>query len=451
MAENEKTPAEPHDHEHDHEHDFETEAKTVGPCKVEVTVRVPVETITKEFDNRYREIIRTVAFPGFRVGHAPRRLVERKVGDEVRGEVKEHLVTESFKSAMEKHDIDPIADPDVDLAAVALTDGQPMEYKVVFLVRPTVTLPDYETISVQAAKPEVSEERVTAVLEEMRRRQAVLEPKPGAKMESGDVAVVDVVAKVGDERIVERENVTYEHPETFLAGLLLPGIKDAILGKGQDDRFSLTETLPATWPQAQHAGKEMAVEVAVREVKRHVLPAIDDAFAQKLDFETLDELRGDLRKRVERDAEHEAEEETGRRIVDALLAATPFEIPEDLVAKETHQRLSRLQALLRMQGASEEEVDRKMAEASAAERSVVERDFRASLLLDAVAKKEKIFVTETEVDERVARMATAYHRTPEEMTEYLEGQDMLSSIRGRMREEKVMELLRKKVKVEANS
>jgi len=195
----------------------------------------------------------------------------------------------------------------------------------------------------------------------------------------------------------------------------------------------------------------MTVEVAVREVKRQVLPALDDAFAAKLDFETLGELREDVRQQVAREAEHGAKEETDRRIVDALLAASPFEIPEDLVAKVTHQRLGRLQAVLQMQSATEEEVDRKLAEASAAERTVVERDFRSSLLMDAVAKKEKIFVTETEVEEQVARMAAAYHRTVEEMEEYLDQQDMISSIRGRMREEKVMEFLRKAVKVEASA
>ena len=428
---------------------FESEAKTIGPCKVEVTIKVPIETITKEFDDRYKELISTVAFPGFRLGHAPRRLVEKRVGDDIRAEVKEHLVTESFKDAIERHEIDPLKDPDVDLAKVEMTDGMPMEYQAVFIVRPVVEVKDYAAITVTAAKPEVSESQVEAVLAGMRRRHAVLSVRSGEKVAEGDVAVLDVRATVGDEKVLERENVPYEHPDQFVAGLHLPAIGEAVLGKGADDEFTLTEKLPEGWPERAHAGKDMTVAFTVREVKRYELPELDDAFAARLDYDTLDELKTDVRKRVEREADAEAGKETDRRIVDALIAATPFEIPEDVVHEETDSRVKHLKAQLRMAGASEDEIERREAEAVSAERSEAERDLRAMFVLDAVARKEKILVTESEVRERISQMAQAYHRTVEEMEEYIEKRDMLSSIRASMREQKVMDLLKKTVKIEA--
>jgi trigger factor len=209
---------------------FESEAKTTGPCKVEVTIRVPLETITKEFDDRYKELIRTVAFPGFRLGHAPRRLVEKRLGDDIRAEVKEHLVTESFKDAIERHSIDPLREPEVDLASVELTDGMPMQYSAVFIVRPVVEVKDYSALSVKAARPEVSESQVEAVLAGMQRRHAVLAVRAGEKVAERDVAILDVLATVGDEKIVERENVAYEHPDQFVAGLHLPSARAPTIG-----------------------------------------------------------------------------------------------------------------------------------------------------------------------------------------------------------------------------
>jgi trigger factor len=250
---------------------------------------------------------------------------------------------------------------------------------------------------------------------------------------------------------VERENAQYQHPEPFLAGLHLPALGDEILGKGAGDEFTVTTTLPDTWPEKSQAGQEMAVQVEVLEVKRHVLPELDDEFAERLDYDDLEELTEEVREDAERQAERDAEEETDRRTVDALIAAAPFDIPEDVVKEETARRVERVRAMQRMKGASEEEIEEKVAEAKASEREVVERDFRATFLLDAIAKKEKIFVTENEVKERVAQMAAAYHRSVEEMEEYLEQRDMLGGIRSQMREEKVHEILRKRVKLEEPS
>ncbi|MHC4860545.1 MAG: trigger factor [Planctomycetota bacterium] len=446
-----KDPAEAEKAEGEEKKRYESAVETVGPCKVELRITAPAETVKEEFDSRYKEIISTVAFPGFRIGHAPRRLVEKKLGDDVKNDVKEHILSESFKEAIEEHDLEPISEPDVDLSSLEIDPDTPLEYQTTLVVRPTVEIPDYEKISVKAVKPEVPKEKVEEVLTNIRREHAVLEPAEDGKVAEGDVAIVDVLARVEGEKLLERENVEYEHPAGFLAGLPLAGVAKAILGKSGGDELTVSEKLPETWPNPEQAGKELTAEIKIQDVKRHVLPELDEEFAKEMDFDSVEELREEVEEQVERQAEHEARDATDRLIVDSLIEAAPFELPEDVVKEEITQRLDRTQALLRMRGASEEEVERKLAESRVDERTVVEREFRSGFLLDAIAKKEKVFVTENEVKDRIAQMAASYHRSPEEMEEYLEQRNLTSSVRGSMREEKVMELLRKKVKIEGEA
>ncbi len=425
-----------------------SEAETVAPCKVEISITVPVETITEEMDERYAEIIKTMPFPGFRVGHTPRRLVEKKVGKDVLNDVRENVIGEAFKAALKDHDLDPISDPEGDFEGIEFSPDEPLTYKVTVLVRPTVEIPDFESITVAAVQAEVADKDIDEVIENLRKQNALLEPVADGKMAANDVAVLDFVATVGEEKLLERDNAEYNHPAEFITGLKVPSLPDGILGKGEGDEFSLTETLPETWPNEEQAGKDMVLDFTVRSVKRYVLPEVNDQFAEELDYDSLEELREEITGQVKRQAEQAARESTDKKIVDALLEAAPIDLPEDVVKEAIQHRVERTRAMLRMRGVNEEELEEKLGEAMTAERAEVEREFRSSFLLDAIAKREKIFVTEREVKERVAQMAAGYNRTPEEMQDYLEQREMLSSIRGSMKEEKVVQLLRTKVKIE---
>jgi len=422
--------------------------ETVGPCKVEVKITVPVETIDEEFESRYAEIIKTVAFPGFRLGHTPRRLVEKKLGDEVAGDVKETLISESFKAAIEEHDLDPITDPDVDLEGLELSREEPLSYSATLLVRPTVEVPDYEKLTVEAVKPEVTEEKIDELIDAERKRHSVLEPVEGGTVEQGDIVVLDFTARSDGEKIAEKENEECAQMFPYIGGLPAKEFPDGILGRKSGDEFTVTDQFPETWPESEKAGQEIVIEIKLQETKRYSLPELDQEFVESLDYDSVEEFREEMKERVERQAEDEAHAETDQRIRDAVIEAAPFELPEDIIKEETTRRIDRIQAQLRMQGAGEEEVENRLAEARNSAGDEVERDFRTAFLMDAIAKSEKIFVTESEVDERITRMAAAYGRSVEEMQQYVEQRDMAGSIRSGMREDKVMEMLREKVKIE---
>jgi trigger factor len=195
----------------------------------------------------------------------------------------------------------------------------------------------------------------------------------------------------------------------------------------------------------------MTVTVTLKEVKRPVLPELDDEFVKGLDYDDADELREDVRDQVRREAEHAATEQTNQAMIDAVIAAAPFDLPEDVVAEATKSHIENTKARLRMEGVGGEEFEQQVAEARAATRDKIEREFRMTFLMAAIGKAEKIFVTEREVDDRIAQIAPAYHRTPEAMHAHLEQRDQIGEIRTRMRDEKVVEFLRGKVKIEGEA
>ena len=167
-----------------------------------------------------------------------------------------------------------------------------------------------------------------------------------------------------------------------------------------------------------------------------------------MDFDSVEELRAEVRKAVRREKEAEAEKRLDAAILDAILAKSPIPLPEGLVQREIGQVLSRYQADLHMQGASQEAIDEKLAEVQGDAAEHVAREFRVAFLVEEFAKKKGIFVTEGEVEEQVGLMAGRYGRPVEEMRKYLEQRDLVPSIRGRLRERKVLDAFRAEVKIQ---
>src|SRR5258706_3901001 len=281
----------------------------------------------------------------------------------------------------------------------------------------------------------------------MRLDRAELRPAPEGVVAERDVAVMDAAVHIGGERIVDAENVQYRHPSEVVAGVAVPGISKEILGKKQEESFTVKLNLPPNFRIPEHAGKEAELRLTIREVKRFHLPELDAELAKTMDFESVDDLKAEVRRAVERSKTEEAEKRLDDLILDEILKKAPVPLPEGIVKREIGQVLARYQADLHLQGASQEAIDEKLAEVQVDAADHVAREFRVAFLVEEYAKRKGIFVTEGEVDEQVGLMSGRYGRSPEEMRKYLEQRDLVPSIRGRLRERKVLDGIRKEVKI----
>ncbi len=427
---------------------LEAKVEDAGPCRKKLTVTVPAERVRGELDMAFLELMRSVQVPGFRVGHLPRKVAEMRFGSAVREEVRGQILEKALQEALERNGLVPLGEPDLTPVEAQIDPAKPFSFEVLVEVRPEVKVPDLKGVAVRRPAVMVAEADVDRALEALRRSRAELRPAPVGRVGEGDIVVLDAAVVVGGERVLEAENLQYRHPSEVVAGLSVPEAAKALLGKGTDEDVALKVTLPPAFKIPAHAGKEAELRLTVREVKRLHLPEADAEFARALDFESVEEMRAEVAKSVRREKEAEAERAVDDAVLDACLARAPVELPEGIVKREIGQVLARYQAELHMEGASPEVIEERLAKVQGQAAEQVAREFRVAFLVDEAAKARGILVTEGEVDEQVSLMASRYGRPVEEMRRHLDQRGLLPSIRGRLRERKVLDSLRKDVRVE---
>jgi trigger factor len=425
----------------------EAKVEDAGPCLKKIHVTVPAERVREEVDHAYLELIKGVHVPGFRQGHLPRKVAEMRFGKALRHEVKGSILEKAFGEALDRHGLTPLGQPDLHGGEEEIDPAKPFTFEVTVEVRPEIKVPDLKGIAVRRPAVKVEEKDVEKALEDLRLEKAELRPAEDRVVAERDMVVLDAAVLVAGERIIDAENVQYRHPSEVVAGVSVPGVSKAILGKKQDEDFVVKVVLPGNFKLTDHAGKEADLRLTIRDVKRFHLPALDAEFAKAMDFDSVDELRAEARKAVEREKSLEAEKALDDAILDAIIAKAPIQLPEGIIKKEIGQVLARYQADLHMQGAPQEVIEEKLAEVQGSAAEHVGREFRVAFLVEELAKQKGIFVTEGEVDEQIVLMAGRYGRSPEEMRKYLEQRDIVPSLRGRLRERKVLEAVRKDVKI----
>lgn len=423
---------------------IKVDIEEVGPCKKRLRVEVPREKIQEELDRSYKELTTTLTIPGFRRGKVPRRLLEKRFGKQVSEDVKDALMGRAFSEAVEENKLAPLGDPTYD--KVEYDDGNRLAFEAEVSVKPTFELGEYAGIEVQKGSVEVTDEDVEGHMAEMRRRQGELVSKEGPAAK-GDFLVADVAVEVEEASVLSREGATVLVGEDEVLGLSVPGIGEALEGVKVGESVRREVTLPDAFREEAHRGKTGTLVVLVHEVKALSIPPADDAWAKELDFDSLEELRVEVRRNLEVSAAAEAERALMDKLVDVLVDRIAFDLPEDIVEAETQKLLHRRLIRLRLAGVDPEEVVKQVDEARHASRDGVVRGLRAWFILDRIAEKERIYVTEEDVEARINEMAQRHRKWPNEVQAELEQGGLLTQLRAEIRDEKVRRMLLEKAKV----
>jgi trigger factor len=374
----------------------------VEPTKVRINVVVEPDELRPAIDRTARRLSREIRVPGFRKGKVPRQVIEARIGREF------------YAKAIEELGVQPLSRGRVD--PPDYTDGQPLEFSATFDVRPELELPPYRGIQVERPELEVTDEHVDAQLERLRDRVAQLEVI-GRPLAKGDFAQIDLRATYHTEEIPEltRTDFLYE----VGSGTLVPQLDEELEGKRKGDILRFNATLPEEAGE-ELAGREVTFQVLVKEAKAKVLPKLDDDFAQEAsEFDTLEELRADLRERLEGAAEAQRASELETRVLQAYLDQVDVPLPESMVHDELHYRANRFAQQLQMMGTNLEQYLEALGQTSedveADLRAQAERAVRAQLVLEAVAKAEGLEASDEEVEAEIRRQAQRVGRDPEEV------------------------------------
>ncbi|RKS73822.1 trigger factor [Motilibacter peucedani] len=393
---------------------MKTDVETLSPTRVKLIVEVDFDELSASLDSAYKKIAGQVSIPGFRKGKIPNRLIDQRFG---RAAVLEEAVNEAlprfYGQAVESSEVDVLGQPDVDVTEFA--DGQPLKFTAEVDVRPQVELPDLSGIEVTVDDVVVSEDDVEEQLTALRARFGTLTGVDRAAAE-GDFVVLDLSATVGGEPI-EGGTLTGQSYELGSGGLL-EGLDEAVTGLSAGESATFTTKI-AGGPQV---GQDAEVTVTVQSVKERELPEADDEFAQMAsEFDTLEELKADVRTRVERARRLEQGAEARDKALEALLEVVDVPLPEGIVKSEVDARNHDLhhqlenngltrESYLAQEGQSEEEFTAELEDNA---RTAV----KAQFVLDAIAKREQVDVSQEELTEHLVRRAQQFGIPPEQLAQ----------------------------------
>ncbi|MGX5182581.1 trigger factor [Streptomyces avermitilis] len=389
--------------------------ETLNPTRVRLTVEVPFEELKDSLDAAYKKINQQVTVKGFRKGKIPARVIDQRFG---RGAVLEEAVNDAlpkfYTEAVNEAELNPLGQPEVDITE--LKDGETLNFTAEVDVRPTIEIPDFSGIEVEVDAVEVSDEDVEKAVTELRERFASTSPVERAA-EDGDVVTLDLEAKVDGEVLEDgvAEGVSY----TIGSGELLDGIDDAVKGLEAGGETTFTSELKG----GSAAGKEAEVTVKVSQVAARELPELDDDFAQLAsEFDTLEELKADSRKRLENMKQYDQATQAQERVLEKLLELAEVPVPEKLLEDEIntrkhnleHHQLGQmgldLEKYLEIQGKTVEEFDAETKEAAV-------KGIKTQFVLDELVNKEKLNVNQEELTEHLMRRAASSGMSPDQFAQ----------------------------------
>ncbi|HEX2883664.1 MAG TPA: trigger factor [Candidatus Limnocylindria bacterium] len=412
--------------------------------KMVLEIEVPPAEVDKHFATAYRHVAERTRVPGFRPGKAPRAVIDRFVGrGSVLAEVIDHLVSDSYEAALNQTDVIPIDQPDVDIDPANLTEGQAITFTATVPVRPDVQLGAYTDYPFTLEVPEVTDEQVEQVIAELREQQATLRPVDGRAAREGDIASVKFVGTVGGEPF--EGGSADQLPVVIGENRMIPGWEEHLVGMEIGATKGFDITFPDDYRVEDLRGKEAHFEVELLDLREKLLPEVTDDFARSVgDVQTVDELRAEIRDAMTKRADAESRHQFGDRIIDFAVSNATVELPEVMVANEIEIMRDELRTRLAQQRIGMEQylaLAKQTPEELATElREPASRRVKTLLVLSAIAEKEGVDATDTEVDAEIAQQLAMYDNDPK-LTEYLTSRRGRSYLRMTLRNRKLVDTL----------
>ncbi|WP_144017232.1 trigger factor [Clostridioides difficile] len=409
-----------------------------------VTLKITVDNNKFEaaVNKAYNKSRNKYNIPGFRKGKAPRIVIETQYGKGIfYNDAIEILFPEVYSEAIKELDIDPIDNPDLDIEEISKDNGLVMVLNVE--VKPEFELGNYKGIEIAKVENTVSDENVDAKLQEMVEKNARLVSVEDKALEDGDTAIIDFE---GFENGVAFDGGKGENYNLVIgSNTFIPGFEEQLLGKKAGEEVEVNVTFPEEYHSQDLAGKPVVFNVKINDVKVKELSALDDEFAKDTsEFDSLDELKADVRAKLEEEAKNRADAETRNSVVEKVAENTEIEIPEVMIQHQIDNMLNELNYQLQYQGFGLQQLlemtGRTMEELREERKEDAKKLVKSSLVLEAITKAEGIEATEEEFKAELEKMASAYNMEVEKIEASLRDADK-EDIKGQIKIRKTIDLL----------
>ena len=399
--------------------------------QVTLTIEVEAAEVNKAVDQACKRLANRVSIPGFRKGKVPRMIVERHVGkDAVLQEAFDIVAPKALSKAFDEQKIAPVPRPSVDIET--LEEGKDLVFKATVTPRPEVKLGDYKGLNVPKNEVSITDEDVEKQLKTFQDRQGKLVDAPeGAEVKDGDFTTLDFKGFVDGEAFDGGEGKDY--PLQIGSNSFIPGFEDQLVGAKIGEERDVNVKFPEEYHAKELAGKDATFKCTIRSIKTKELPAIDDELAKKVSkFETLDELKADIRKNLEENAERTAENDQKSAAIEMATNNITVDIPAVMIDNRVTAMIQEMAMRLEQQGMKLEQylqyAGTDIAKLREQYRETAEKNVKTDLMLEEVAKAEDIKVEAKDLDEEVATMAAAYGATPQQVQKIIKEQGRIGDL-----------------------
>lgn len=424
---------------------LEVEVQPTSACRRHIKVTVPREDIERYYDEVFTELVETAPVDGFRRGRAPRKLIEARYRKEVTDRVKGSLLMDAMGQATDEQKLAAISEPDIDPTIVELPDDGPLTFEFDLEVRPDFELPQWKGLTIERPVREVTEQDVDRSLQNLLAEHGRLVPKEGAA-ESGDYIVTKLTFKREDGQVLatsEEETIRLRPVLSFRDGKI-EKFDDQMQGVREGEVRELNVELSEEAAASEAVGGQKVVGVfEVREVKQLKLPELNQEFLGRISssIESVDELRMLMRASLQRQFEYQAQRRIREQITAALTAGAQWDLPPDLLRRQTQRELERAVLELRRSGFSDREIQAYENELRHNSLANTARALREHFILERIAEEEKIEDLPEDYDREIELIALQSGENPRRIRARLEKQGLMDALRNQIIERKVLELV----------
>ena len=411
----------------------------LSPVQRKVRVALPAETVASEFSRAYKNLGQRVKVKGFRTGKIPRSILQGIYGDDVKSDVRSHLVEESLGEVIKERGLQIVSRPEVE--SQELLDGSEFAFSAVFEVKPEIELKDYQGTDIEKRKISVTDAQVDDALRRLQESHATLASVDDRDVvQTGDFVNLDYYGTLAGQPFAggKGENYTIE----VGAGKALPQFEDAVTGLKVGEARAVQVGYPENYPNKELAGKTVDFSITVRDIKVKVLPALDDEFAKDHgEHGSLEELKSAIRKRIEEELKQYQEEQLKEQVLSRLLESHSFAIPPSMVDRQTRYLMERYQEQVAAQAGADAEGESPLEEARKNLEERATRQVQATLLVERIAQREKIEVSDKDIQDRVEKVARAAGDRAKSVREYYARPDARDDLRAQLVFDKTLNFL----------
>jgi trigger factor len=417
----------------------------ISSIKKKLNIEIPVDQVTKEVDSFYGELRKKAKIKGFRPGKVPRNILERHFKDYAKGEVIQKLIQDTYPTALSETNLHPVSPPVIDPGE--LENGKSFQYTAIIEIKPEIKMEGYLGLRIEGKKEGVKDEEVGERLRNLQNLHANLKTISEARpIQTGDYVILDYEAKKDGKSLEEGKAIDFS--VEVGGGQFIPALEEKLIGLRPEEEKEIEVSLPEDYGYQKWAGKTISFHVKIKEIKEKILPPLDDEFAKDLgDYSSLETLKAKLKEEIEKEKELLLDRQLKDQVVDQLLQANSFEVPESMVDEQAKNLVSNTKLRLAAQGLALKNLSVSEEKLQEDYREMAKRQVRTFLILEKIASQEGISVTDDETEGRLKEIADRTHQKFDVVKRYYEKNGLIPELKAGVMTDKTLDFLLQKAEI----